>query len=50
MIVEMSPWGARDTLVLLTGEKIVLHDLEDGQRLTEAVRYKLESRALPAAA
>ncbi|HEX7899260.1 MAG TPA: hypothetical protein VF950_15950 [Planctomycetota bacterium] len=41
VIVVLSPWGDRVTLVLDNGERVVLRDLEDSDRFTRMVRYKI---------
>ena len=41
VIVVLSPWGDRVTLVLEDGERVVLRDLEDSDRFARMVRYKI---------
>jgi hypothetical protein len=43
VIVVLSPWHDRVTIVLQGGERVVLRDLEDSDRFTRLVRYKVEN-------
>jgi hypothetical protein len=49
VVVELSPWRARLALVLTSGERLVLRDLEESERFEQTVRHVCERRALRAA-
>jgi hypothetical protein len=42
VIAVLSPWHDRVTIILKNDERIILRDLEDSDRFTRMVRYKIE--------
>jgi hypothetical protein len=42
VIAVLSPWHDRVTITLQNGDRIILRDLEDSDRFTRMVRYKIE--------
>lgn len=43
----LSPWHARVTIALKSGERVVLRDLEDSDRFARMVRYKIRGTGPP---